>query len=319
MKILFVSFMTSSLLLLISTTASSQILNSTYSVTPPASARLDPPSLMLSLSRDHQYFFKAYNDYTDLNPEDGLNQVETSYEHSIDYFGYFDSSKCYDYDDADGRFNPSSFVDGATEFIDLFDANGARVGPHVCSGNWHGNFLNWMSMTRMDIVRRIFYGGLRSSDPTDPDEVTVLERAYLPSDAHSFAKYYNGRGGATIAQLTEFSNPANNGDDVDDIGEGYTFCNTTYVPSSPQVEASQDVTAPPKIRAVQGNWQLWGSNERWQCTWADEQGDNQNSNLPGSGIFAHASDPDQQDDNGEEFIVRVSVCDPLDWRRARFL
>ena len=38
-------------------------------------------------------------------------------------------------------------------------------------------------MTRMDIVRKILYGGKRSTD-TATD--TVLERAHLPIDAHSF-------------------------------------------------------------------------------------------------------------------------------------
>lgn len=310
MKTLSVSFIASSLLMLISTSASSQqVVNSTFSATPPSSARMDPPSVMLSLSRDHQYFFKAYNDYTDLNPEDGLNEVETSYEHLVDYFGYFDSSTCYDYDRVNGVFNPTSFVDDNQTFEPLFDADGNRVGPHVCSGNWNGNFLNWSSMTRMDIVRRIFFGGLRSTDPTDPDQPTILERAYLPSDAHSFAKYYNGRGGASIAQLTEFSNPPNNGDEVDDMGEGYTFCNTSYVPDGTGgANASQEVTAPPQMRSVQGNWQLWGSNERWQCTWADEETDALNSNTSDSGIFAENSDPDEEDDNGQEFIVRVSSC-----------
>src|SRR5690606_41389894 len=51
----------------------------------------------------------------------------------------------------------------------------------------------------MDAVRKLLYGGLRSTDsPGD----TVLERTYLPADAHAWAQHYAG---AEIAQLTPFS------------------------------------------------------------------------------------------------------------------
>ena len=264
-KAFLISLSSSIVLGLISTSASSQaIFNSTYSVTPPTTVRTDPPSVMLSMSRDHQYHFKAYNDYTDLDAGvvdgngdivdvdgNGNPNVETSYKHTFSYFGYFDSTKCYAYDGAVDRFNPVSRIQLAAIPAGISTANlgadqledgvitdievetipatatdeaipggieGLILARGVCSGNvWHGNFLNWMSMTRMDIVRRIFFGGFRSQDPDDPDGVTVLERAYLPSDAHSFTKYYNGRGGATINEVTPFTAPVNNGDDVDDF------------------------------------------------------------------------------------------------------
>src|SRR6185295_10156344 len=91
------------------------------------------------------------------------------------------------------------------------DANKYCVG--ASAGKWSGNFLNWMTMTRMDTVRKLLYGGYRSTD-TATD--TVLERAYLPTDAHSFAKSYAGQiDQATgvvidddIARLTPFTTPA---------------------------------------------------------------------------------------------------------------
>jgi type IV pilus assembly protein PilY1 len=64
-------------------------------------------------------------------------------------------------------------------------------------------------MTRMDAVRKLLYGGLRSTDQTfasgGANAITVLERSYLPTDAHAFAKYYNGD---DIAQLTPFTSPS---------------------------------------------------------------------------------------------------------------
>src|SRR6056297_3016218 len=56
------------------------------------------PLVMINASRDHQLSYKAYNDYSDLN-NDGT--PETTYVDSIEYYGYFDSAKCYTYDTSD--------------------------------------------------------------------------------------------------------------------------------------------------------------------------------------------------------------------------
>ncbi|PWB60174.1 MAG: hypothetical protein C3F18_00070 [Nitrosomonadales bacterium] len=134
-----------------------------------------PPIVMLNITKDQNLYQKAYNDYSDL---DGDGYIETTYKHTIDYYGYFDSYKCYTYSSTDLRFVPVA-------------ASYTGTKPADCSGNWHGNFLNWASMSRMDAVRKLLYGGLRSTDGTGAAGITVLERAYLPTDAHSWAKYYN--------------------------------------------------------------------------------------------------------------------------------
>jgi Tfp pilus tip-associated adhesin PilY1 len=131
------------------------------------------PQVIINSSKDHQLFFKAYNDYADL---DNDNQPETTYKHSIDYYGYFDSNKCYDYDAVDKRFEPAAFT--ADKYC-----TGAN------DGYWSGNFLNWASMTRIDAIRKILFGGHRRVDTSTS---TVLERAYIPPDIHAFAKFYDG-------------------------------------------------------------------------------------------------------------------------------
>ncbi|MFN4262568.1 MAG: pilus assembly protein [Thioalkalivibrionaceae bacterium] len=140
------------------------------------------PIAMLNLSVDHQLFFEAYPDYADLT---GNGAAERTYNHEIDYYGYFDHTKCYDYES--GRFEPKGIT--ANKYCD------------GVSGSWSGNFLNWSTMSRIDVVRRILYGGFRS---TDTASETVLERAYLPNDAHSFVRFYNG---ADVDRLTPFSMP----------------------------------------------------------------------------------------------------------------
>lgn len=258
------------------------------------------PQVMLAMSRDHQYFFKAYNDFSDVD-SDGV--VETTYDDTFSYYGYFHSELCYDYDDNDDRFEPVSTTDVGDN-------------KHYCTTTattWSGNFLNWASMTRMDIVRKILYGGKRS---TDIPLLTVLERAHLPTDAHSFAKYYNGD---DLDKLTPFDTVrtddlnGGDGDDFDDGDEGITICNTTYHSGG----SSQGATNPPVMRVVENNRQLWAANERWQCTWESERGDNGNANTPAqSGIDSQGSDPPDSlrlltsPNNEQDRVVRVVVCDP---------
>ena len=46
--------------------------------------------------------------------------------------------------------------------------NATGTNRHYCDGTlgdaWSGNFLNWATMTRIDIVRKILYGGRREVD-----------------------------------------------------------------------------------------------------------------------------------------------------------
>lgn len=252
------------------------------------------PVVMLNMSNDHQLFFKAYDDYSD-RTEDGV--ADTTYVHDPEdnaYYGYFDSEKCYTYNTTQNRFDPSRETD---------DDGYCNAGA---SNEWSGNFLNWASMTRMDAVRKILYGGLRSTDSAD---VTVLERSFLPQDAHSFAKYYNE---PDLGRLTPFGSATDAGGGSVSVGgigsdSGITICNTTE--PSERSQLSQDVDAPPIMRVARGNYSLWASNERWQCRWGQGSNDN-NSDL--SGIEAYSSSPDRASRRlgGRDFNVMVKVCDP---------
>lgn len=240
------------------------------------------PMTMVNLSRDHQLSYKAYNEYSDLN---GDGVPETTYLHSYDYYGYFDSHRCYEYD-------PST---------NIFKPNGAETPTKYCSGYWSGNFLNWATMTRMDVVRKILYGGLRSTDTTNQ---TILERAYLPTDAHSFAKYYNG---SDIGQLTPFS--------VSEI----TLCNTTITSSTSNSNRySHTNTDPPLIRVASGNYSLWNANERWQCYWSEEKNAVNGNTLAKTGLNASGSNPSRSATalgsgiRQGDFVVRVQVCSDPD-------
>jgi type IV pilus assembly protein PilY1 len=150
-----------------------------YEAYPPFLAASVPPLVMLVMGRNHKLYYEAYNDASDL---DGDGTLDITYKpDAIDYYGYFDSFKYYEYDSTDKRFEPRGLTVNASGVVD-------GIGKMAPSGDyWSGDFLNYLTMSRMDAMRKVLYGGMRSTDTTTE---TVLERAYIPQDAHSWGKEY---------------------------------------------------------------------------------------------------------------------------------
>ncbi|UXI66321.1 pilus assembly protein [Tahibacter amnicola] len=186
-----------------------------------------PPLMMMVMSRDEQLFIKAYTDYTDL---DGDGLLDTTYQNRFEYAGYFDPRLCYAY------------------IGERFKAAGAAA-DHQCSNAWSGNFLNWLTMSRLDMLRFVFYGGYRSTDDTN----TVLERAHIPSDLHAWVKTYSG---SDIARYTPFTSPM-------------SFCNASF----------SDAGAP-KLRVATGIWTEWASTALNQCNWREDANSEAQSDSP---------------------------------------
>ncbi|OGR00188.1 MAG: hypothetical protein A2511_13375 [Deltaproteobacteria bacterium RIFOXYD12_FULL_50_9] len=175
-----------------------------YTAYPPFLASVSPPLVMLVMGKDHKLYYEAYNDASDLN---GDGKLDVGYKPAtIDYYGYFDSNKCYTYDNTSTpiRFRPSV-------------ATGANK---TCAGatEWSGDFLNYLTMTRMDALRKVLYGGYRKVDTAAE---TVLERAFVPQDAHSWGKEYLSvaYGGYDIRDYTPLDLPA--------AGKRHLFASTT--------------------------------------------------------------------------------------------
>lgn len=215
------------------------------------------PMFMMVMERDHKLYYEAYNDAQDL---DGDGKLDVGYKHSIDYFGYFDPYKCYTYQSSgQARFVPSRYT--ATKYC-----GGA--------GEWSGNFLNWLSMSRMDVLRRVLYGGHRS---TDSSSETVLEGVYIPQDAHSWGKEYSG---SDTRNLTPYDPP-------DNATRRHLFCVTSTKAGDPHI-----------IRVAKNDshriWE-WATTERAVCS-----GPETDSHYR-RGPVGTRSDI-------EDFIVRVQVC-----------
>src|SRR5262245_20503348 len=127
------------------------------------------PLNMLVMGRDHKLYYEAYNDHSDLD-DDGALDIGYKPD-KVNYFGYFDSFKCYTYQNS--RFEP------------IYVTTDKRC--TTSSARWSGDWLNYVTTARVDALRKVLYGGLRSTDTTT---LTVLERAYIPQDAHSWGKSY---------------------------------------------------------------------------------------------------------------------------------
>ena len=135
--------------------------------------------VQLIMERDNKLFFEAYPSYEDLN---GDGVLETTYKpDEIDYYGYFDSNFCY-----------------ASPTVAYLEAV-STTADKTCSGTWSGDYLNYLSMTRMDIMLRVLYGGKRLIDTANE---TILRRAFVPWENHTWGVSYDS--------------PAVNGYDISD-------------------------------------------------------------------------------------------------------
>ena len=161
-----------------------------------------PPIVMLSVGRDERLYNAAYNNYSDI---DGDGTIDVDYKPGvITYFGLFDSGKCYKYNELKKQFEPFSAV---------VDPVNKTCGQSVA---WSGDWLNYVTTSRMDALRRVFYGGKRIEDLT----TTVLERAYIPQDAHVWGSEFRiTRSTYDIRQYTTLSSPGAN--------TQHLFANTT--------------------------------------------------------------------------------------------
>lgn len=187
----------------------------------------EPPLVLLTMGRDHKLFYEAYNDVSDLD-QDG--NIDVGYKpNDIDYFGYFDSFKCYEYDNTSTDvFRPTSTTTDKT-----------------CAGalEWSGDFLNYVTTARMDAIRKVLYGGYRS---LDTDSATYLERTHVPQDAHSWGKEYNGLSeGYDIRDYSPLSLPP--------VGKRHLFANTSL-----NISGDDDVYEPPLMRVLtNSSFRVW--------------------------------------------------------------
>lgn len=254
------------------------------------------PMVMLASSKDHTLFGPIYTDFEDI---DGDGKIDTTFIPTFKYYGYFDATKCYEYSTGDKRFNPTDLKNATVV--------GGRYTCVSSSQLWSGNFLNWATMTRVDVIRKMLYGGRRS---TDTNGATVLSRANLSKDSHSFVKYYRGDDirdytPFTVKDLTKTSGSNK------DVYAGLSICNRS---------TDMGPDGDPVIRMAKGNYRLWATVEGTVCEWeAGTMGKKLSryykDENKGKGVIAHEESPPKESIDGAsygsvpaEIQVRVLAC-----------
>lgn len=132
-----------------------------YCQVPPYVIQNTPPNVLILLDISGSMLNFAYPDgfQTPENPTDDLPCTEfaqcTQYNYpgrpaGHRYYGYFDPDQWYTYVAAD----------------ETFHAAGPRTGPRPAS-SWSGDFLNWLTMRRIDVMRKVLTGGRPTGNVID--------------------------------------------------------------------------------------------------------------------------------------------------------
>lgn len=132
-----------------------------YCQVPPYVIQNVPPTIMILMDISGSMFDLAYRDgfatpetdddasCTTTNVDNSSSRACLGYNPNFDYYGYFDSNYWYTY--GSGTFTrhvpkPGSGLSGSQ----------AKTSTDAW---WDGNLLNWMTMRRIDIIRKVLTGG----------------------------------------------------------------------------------------------------------------------------------------------------------------
>lgn len=141
---------------------------SDYTKYPVFSTKTVTPNILITLDNSGSMNFMAYGFEDDKFQPDNFNP-DTA------YYGYFDPAASYTYSDIEGVFKR--------------DAS-------YTSGNWDGSFLNWLTMRRVDIARKVLIGG-DTQGLRDGSGNTILKGEISVQTTRRFIKFYENSGSYT--------------------------------------------------------------------------------------------------------------------------
>lgn len=166
-----------------------------------------PPNVMFVMGRDHNLFTAAYSDYTPLTENNSADYFYTIYHPEFIYEGMFASDMCYEYQ---GLENPvdedhnKAWVPTSMAMSKKASSSDGTVSADVyyCGDKkWLGNFMNYVTASRLDVIKTALYGGTRllKSDNTQYDYTWKKDNSISPVlthtdvlyDAHAWAKVFS--------------------------------------------------------------------------------------------------------------------------------
>ena len=152
-----------------------------YCSTPPFVGQSVSPNVLIILDNSGSMFFFAYDfsgyfssGFTDSYPDS-------------EYYGYFDPDKWYEYKNS--RFEEQACKTNAPSSCSLTKRT-------KNANEWDGNFLNWLTMRRVDIARKVLVGGkaVSRSGQGNPHELIGEQPDYW---GRGFLKWVNDVGNYT--------------------------------------------------------------------------------------------------------------------------
>ncbi len=154
MKSLKIIILSMVLLLAWSQAEAAEPVMSDFTAYPPFLVSSPKPNVMILMDNSGSMFYWAYD-------FDG-SSTSRGFDPSKDYYGYFDADQWYFYNSGSS----------------LFEATASKASRIKAATEWDGNFLNWMTMRRIDVARKVLVGGKTDSrfDAT-PDYDLIAERA----------------------------------------------------------------------------------------------------------------------------------------------
>src|SRR5574344_2388793 len=199
-----------------------EVQNAKVATNPLSIASLNVPSMvMLVIGRDHNLFTEAYNDYTDLNPDDNVS-LNIMFDPAFEYYGIFDSALCYEYkkdftkitnivtnDKKLGYWLPVGTANypAVSKPLAMWNDKDDKKKVYTCpaEAQWSGNFLNYVTSSRIDVIKKVLYGGTRVTSTTQNDYSTntqtaiytdgnktavLLKHSNVLRDAHAWGKVW---------------------------------------------------------------------------------------------------------------------------------
>jgi type IV pilus assembly protein PilY1 len=149
-----------------------------------------------------------------------------NYDHSTEYYGYFEPFKMYNY--------------------------ASNVFTRNAGGGWDGNFLNWLCMRRIDVARKALMGGKATSRSGGGNQQNIGETGA----GWDFTKSYNDTDSVTpLASGTNYSYDVEDGDF---IVNGTTYSIVVQKDSTLSDEADNFVDG-----NIAGIFQRLSSKARW--------------------------------------------------------
>jgi type IV pilus assembly protein PilY1 len=159
-----------------------------YTAYPPFISQAVPPNVLILLDNSGSMYEFAYK-----TAETGgkSSNPDMSYSSATDYYGYFDYNALYKYHDAGGYFE-----------VDTSKALNRM-------SFWSGNFLNWLTMRRVDVVRKVLMGGKATNRASvNPRFLLAAENTdkdYWKKHETQLYKVYSASGAARIQTCSDSS------------------------------------------------------------------------------------------------------------------